>query len=135
MGFIIWFRRFSQCYSFEKRILREGSRKTEKNDAGKGKKKNYPCIFAGRGGDPSLGGVFFGIFWLLCFLEDIPQDVTIYTLQLASFTGIAVLIVRFIRYRKRCKTLELLTKDPRDKIEAFPNPDTLSEKLYRQIIG
>ena len=101
MGFIIWFRRFSQCYSFEKRILREGSRKTEKNDAGKGKKKesgkkNYPCIFAGRGG---------------------------------------VLIVRFIRYRKRCKTLELLTKDPRDKIEAFPNPDTLSEKLYRQIIG
>ena len=78
---------------------------------------------------------FIGIFWLLCFLEDIPQDVTIYTLQLASFTGIAVLIVRFIRYRKRCKTLELLTKDPRDKIEAFPNPDTLSEKLYRQIIG
>ena len=78
---------------------------------------------------------FIGIFWLLCFLEDIPQDVTIYTLQLASFTGIAVLIVRFIRYWKRCKTLELLTKDPRDKIEAFPNPDTLSEKLYRQIIG
>ena len=78
---------------------------------------------------------FIGIFWLLCFLEDIPQDVTIYTLQLASFTGIAVLIVRFIHYRKRCKTLELLTKDPRDKIEAFPNPDTLSEKLYRQIIG
>ena len=78
---------------------------------------------------------FIGIFWLLCFLEDIPQDVTIYTLQLASFTGIVVLSVRFIRYRKRCKTLELLTKDPRDKIEAFPNPDTLSEKLYRQIIG
>ena len=78
---------------------------------------------------------FIGIFWLLCFLEDIPQDVTIYTLQLASFTGIAVLIVRFIRYRKRCKTLELLTMDPRGKIEAFPNPDTLSEKLYRQIIG
>ena len=78
---------------------------------------------------------FIGSFWLLCFLEDIPQDATIYTLQLASFTGIAVLIVRFIRYRKRCKTLELLTKDPRDKIEAFPNPDTLSEKLYRQIIG
>ena len=70
---------------------------------------------------------FIGIFWLLCFLEDIPQDVTIYTLQLASFTGIAVLIVRFIRYWKRCKTLELLTKDPRDKIEAFPNPDTLGE--------
>lgn len=23
---------------------------------------------------------FIGIFWLLCFLEDIPQDVTIYTL-------------------------------------------------------
>ena len=22
---------------------------------------------------------FIGIFWLLCFLEDIPQDVTIYT--------------------------------------------------------
>ena len=45
------------------------------------------------------------------------------------------ILFRFIRYRKRCKTLELLTKDPRDKIEAFPNPDTLSEKLYRQIIG
>lgn len=140
MGFIIWFRRFSQCYSFEKRILREGSRKTEKNDAGKGKKKesgkkNYPCIFAGRGGILLWVVFFIGIFWLLCFLEDIPQDVTIYTLQLASFTGIAVLIVRFIRYWKRCKTLELLTKDPRDKIEAFPNPDTLSEKLYRQIIG
>ena len=78
---------------------------------------------------------FIGIFWLLCFLEDIPQDVTIYTLQLASFTGIAVLIVRFIHYRKRCKTLELLTTDPREKIDAFPKPDTLPEELYRQING
>lgn len=78
---------------------------------------------------------FIGSFWLLCFLEDIPQDATIYTLQLASFTGIAVLIVRFIRYRKRCKTLELLTTDPREKIDAFPKPDTLPEELYRQING
>ena len=29
---------------------------------------------------------FIGIFWLLCFREDIPQDVTIYTLQLAFFS-------------------------------------------------
>ena len=64
---------------------------------------------------------FIGIFCLLCFLENFPQDVTVYTLQLAFFSGIAVLIFRFIRYRKRCKTLELLTTDPRDKIEAFPN--------------
>lgn len=78
---------------------------------------------------------FIGIFCLLCFLENVPQDVTVYTLQLAFFSGIAVLLFRFIRYRKRCKTLELLTTDPRDKIEAFPKPDTLPEKLYRQIIG
>ena len=69
------------------------------------------------------------------FPGNVPQDVTVYTLQLAFFSGIAVLLFRFIRYRKRCKTLELLTTDPRDKIEAFPKPDTLPEKLYRQIIG
>lgn len=85
MGFIIWFRRFSQCYSFEKRILREGSRKTEKNDAGKGKKKNQEkriiLAFLREEAGILLWVVFFiGIFWLLCFLEDIPQDVTIYTL-------------------------------------------------------
>lgn len=77
----------------------------------KGRKKNQEkrlsLHFCGKRQGILLWVVFFiGIFWLLCFLEDIPQDVTIYTLQLASFTGIAVLIVRFIRYRKRCKTLD-----------------------------
>ena len=78
---------------------------------------------------------FIGIFWLLCFLEDIPQDVTVYTLQLASFAGIAVLLFRFIHYRKRCKTLELLIPDPREKAEILPKPDNLPEEMYRQIIG
>ena len=77
---------------------------------------------------------FIGIFWLLCFLEDIPQDVTVYTLQLASFAGIAVLLFRFIHYRKRCKTLELLIPDPREKAEILPKPDNLPEEMYRQII-
>lgn len=78
---------------------------------------------------------FIGIFSLLCFLEDVPQDVAVYTLQLGLFTGMAVLIYRFIRYRKHCRTLEQLLPDPRDKAEVLPTPGNLPEKVYQQLIG
>lgn len=142
MEFVLSFRDFREITPLKKLPVKDRESREERNGEDRCRKrkekesgKRIILAFLREQAVVLLWVVFLSEFLPLCFLEHVPQDVTVYTLQLAFFSGIAVLLFRFIRYRKRCKTLELLTKDPRDKIEAFPNPDTLPEKLYRQIIG
>lgn len=78
--------------------------------------------------------LFLAIFSVLCFLRDVPQDVTLYTMELTLAFGAATILFGYGKYRKRHQTLSLLKDDPQGKTEELPAADGQIEEDYQQII-
>ena len=78
---------------------------------------------------------FIGIFSLLCFLRNVPQDVTVYMIVLMAAAGAADFCFHYGKYRKRHLVLALLAAEPQGKTEALPEADGLLARDYQQIIA
>ena len=78
---------------------------------------------------------FIGVFSLLCFLRNVPQDVTVYMIVLMAAAGAADFCFHYGKYRKRHLVLALLAAEPQGKTEALPEADGLLARDYQQIIA
>lgn len=61
---------------------------------------------------------FIGVFSLLCFLRNVPQDVTVYMIVLMAAVGAAGFCFHYGKYRKHHLVLALLAAEPQGKTEA-----------------
>lgn len=77
---------------------------------------------------------FIGVFSLLCFLRNVPQDVTVYMIVLMTAVGAAGFCFHYGKYRKHHLVLALLAAEPQGKTEALPEADGLLARDYQQII-
>lgn len=77
---------------------------------------------------------FIGVFSLLCFLRNVPQDVTVYMIVLMAAVGAAGFCFHYGKYRKHHLVLALLAAEPQGKTEALPEADGLLARDYQQII-
>lgn len=78
--------------------------------------------------------LFFAVFALLCFLQDVPLAVAGYTGELTAFSlGIAG-IFSYARYRRKHRMLELLKEDPKGKAEVLPKASGLLERDYQKMM-
>lgn len=55
---------------------------------------------------------FIGVFSLLCFLRNVPQDVTVYMIVLMVAVGAAGFCFHYGKYRKHHLVLALLAAEP-----------------------
>lgn len=78
---------------------------------------------------------FIGVFSLLCFLRNVPQDVTVYMIVLMAAVGAAGFCFHYGKYRKHHLVLALLAAEPQGKTEALPEADGLLARDYQQIIA
>lgn len=78
---------------------------------------------------------FIGVFSLLCFLRNVPQDVTVYMIVLMAAAGAAGFCFHYGKYRKHHLVLALLAAEPQGKTEALPEADGLLARDYQQIIA
>ena len=78
---------------------------------------------------------FIGVFSLLCFLRNVPQDVTVYMIVLMAAAGAAGFCFHYGKYRKHHLVLALLAAEPQGKTEALPEADRLLARDYQQIIA
>ena len=78
---------------------------------------------------------FIGVFSLLCFLRNVPQDVTVYMIVLMAVAGAAGFCFHYGKYRKHHLVLALLAAEPQGKTEALPEADGLLARDYQQIIA
>lgn len=78
---------------------------------------------------------FIGVFSLLCFLRNVPQDVTVYMIVLMVAAGAAGFCFHYGKYRKHHLVLALLAAEPQGKTEALPEADGLLARDYQQIIA
>lgn len=62
---------------------------------------------------------FIGVFSLLCFLRNVPQDVTVYMIVLMAAVGATGFCFHYGKYRKHHLVLALLAAEPQGKTEAF----------------
>lgn len=79
--------------------------------------------------------VFIAIFALLCFLRDVPQDVTVYMIVLMAAAGATGFCFHYGKTRKRHRTLALLADEPQGKTEALPAAESLLEQDYQRMIA
>ncbi len=63
---------------------------------------------------------FIEVFSLLCFLRNVPQDVTVYMIVLMAAVGAAGFCFHYGKYRKHHLVLALLAAEPQGKTEALP---------------
>lgn len=68
---------------------------------------------------------FIGVFSLLCFLRNVPQDVTVYMIVLMAAVGATGFCFHYGKYRKHHLVLALLAAEPQGKTEALPEADGL----------
>lgn len=66
---------------------------------------------------------FIGVFSLLCFLRNVPQDVTVYMIVLMAAVGATGFCFHYGKYRKHHLVLALLAAEPQGKTEALPEAD------------
>lgn len=78
---------------------------------------------------------FIGVFSLLCFLRNVPQDVTVYMIVLMAAAGAAGFCFHYGKYRKHHLVLALLAAEPQGKTGALPEADGLLARDYQQIIA
>lgn len=78
---------------------------------------------------------FIGVFSLLCFLRNVPQDVTVYMIVLMAAVGATGFCFHYGKYRKHHLVLALLAAEPQGKTEALPEADGLLARDYQQIIA
>lgn len=78
---------------------------------------------------------FIGVFSLLCFLRNVPQDVTVYMIVLMAAAGATGFCFHYGKYRKHHLVLALLAAEPQGKTEALPEADGLLARDYQQIIA
>ncbi len=78
--------------------------------------------------------LFLVLFSVLCFLRDVPQDVTVYMLELTLIFGAVTAFFGYWRYRRRHQTLAPLLDDPQGKTAELPPSETRIEEDYQQII-
>ena len=78
---------------------------------------------------------FIGVFSLLCFLRNVPQDVTVYMIVLMAVAGAAGFCFHYGKYRRHHLVLALLAAEPQGKTEALPEADGLLARDYQQIIA
>lgn len=76
---------------------------------------------------------FIGVFSLLCFLRNVPQDVTVYMIVLMAAVGATGFCFHYGKYRKHHLVLALLAAEPQGKTEALPEADGLLARDYQQI--
>lgn len=72
---------------------------------------------------------FIGVFSLLCFLRNVPQDVTVYMIVLMAAVGAAGFCFHYGKYRKHHLVLALLAAEPQGKTEALPEADGLLARV------
>ncbi len=84
-----------------------------------------------------LGYLFMAaVFYIVSFLygyEEISQNM-FYALELALFFGTVFLVWDFFGYYRKCQALMLALQREEEKSEAFPEAETLPERLYRQAV-
>lgn len=75
---------------------------------------------------------FIGVFSLLCFLRNVPQDVTVYMIVLMAAVGATGFCFHYGKYRKHHLVLALLAAEPQGKTEALPEADGLLARDYQR---
>lgn len=78
---------------------------------------------------------FIGVFSLLCFLRNVPQDVTVYMIVLMAAVGAAGFCFHYGKYRKHHLVLALLAAEPQGKTEALPEADGLTSRSSHPTSG
>ena len=77
---------------------------------------------------------FAAIFALIFSLYELPTEAVLYASLLCAALGAGVFAFGFARWRRRCRTLELLRRSITLSAEGLPEPRGRAEELYQELI-
>ena len=77
---------------------------------------------------------FAAIFALIFSLYELPTEAVLYASLLCAALGAGVFAFGFARWRRRCRTLELLRRSITLSAEGLPEPRERAEELYQELI-
>ena len=79
-------------------------------------------------------GAFVLIFALIFSLYELPVEAVGYAALLCAVLGAVFLALGYSRWRRRCRTLELLLRTICVSDDGLPEPGSYSEELYQELV-